>query len=104
MGLRWNCDVHGVGIQEYVVQAIHNLVVVLIRLYGYMPEGVAFSILLMNSVTPLIDRYVRPKPYGYVPPEKPEKDDGKKKEKKDDKKDAAKKDGSAKKDKKEVSK
>ena len=37
-----------------------------------MPEGVAYSILLMNAITPLIDRYVRPKPYGYIPPEKPE--------------------------------
>ncbi len=47
-----------------------GLIVVIIRLYGNMPEGVAFSILLMNGFTPLIDRYVRPKPYGYVPPEK----------------------------------
>jgi len=47
-----------------------GLIVVIIRLYGNMPEGVAFSILLMNGFTPLIDRYVRPKPYGYVAPEK----------------------------------
>jgi len=47
-----------------------GVLVVLIRLYGSMPEGVAFSILLMNAFTPLIDRYVRPKPYGYIKPEK----------------------------------
>jgi electron transport complex protein RnfD len=30
-----------------------------------MPEGVAFSILIMNAFTPLIDKYVKPKPFGY---------------------------------------
>jgi len=47
-----------------------GVLVVLIRLYGSMPEGVAFSILLMNAFTPLIDRYVHPKPYGYIKPDK----------------------------------
>ncbi|MFO8109704.1 MAG: RnfABCDGE type electron transport complex subunit D [Thermoplasmata archaeon] len=46
-----------------------GLLVVVIRIYGSLPEGVAFSILIMNAFTPLIDRYIRPKPYGYVPPE-----------------------------------
>lgn len=44
-----------------------GLLVVIIRLYGSLPGGVAFSILIMNAFTPLIDRYVRPKPYGYEP-------------------------------------
>jgi len=60
-----------------------GLLVVAIRLYGNLPEGVAFSILIMNGFTPLIDRYTIPKPYGFVPPPKEEKDDdgkGKKKE------------------------
>ena len=39
---------------------------VLIRTWGSMPEGVCYSILLMNAFTPLIDSYVRPKLYGYV--------------------------------------
>ena len=43
-----------------------GVLVVLIRVLGNMPEGVAYSILVMNAFTPLIDRYVRPKPYGYV--------------------------------------
>jgi len=43
-----------------------GVLVVLIRTWGSMPEGVCYSILLMNAFTPLIDRYVRPKPYGYV--------------------------------------
>ncbi len=51
-----------------------GVLVVMIRLYGSMVEGVAFSILIMNAFTPLIDRYVRPKPYGYVPPKKEEND------------------------------
>jgi Na+-translocating ferredoxin:NAD+ oxidoreductase subunit D len=35
-----------------------------------MPEGVAFAILIMNALTPLIDRYTKVKPYGYVKPKK----------------------------------
>lgn len=31
-----------------------------IRLLGAYPEGVSFSILIMNGLTPLIDRYLRP--------------------------------------------
>jgi hypothetical protein len=38
-----------------------------------MPEGVSFAILLMNIVTPLIDKYIRPKPFGYKKPEKVKK-------------------------------
>lgn len=37
---------------------------VLIRLVGGYPEGVCYSILLMNCVTPLIDRYIQPALYG----------------------------------------
>ncbi|AHF07235.1 RnfABCDGE type electron transport complex subunit D [Desulfitobacterium metallireducens] len=37
---------------------------VLIRLVGGYPEGVCYSILLMNCVTPLIDRYIQPAQYG----------------------------------------
>ena len=43
-----------------------GVLVVLIRVLGNMPEGVAYSILVMNAFTPLIDRYVRPRPYGLV--------------------------------------
>ena len=44
-----------------------GILVVVIRVLGTMAEGVCYSILLMNAVTPLIDRYVRPRPYGYIP-------------------------------------
>lgn len=39
-------------------------ITVLIRLVGGYPEGVCYSILLMNCVTPLIDRYIQPTLYG----------------------------------------
>ncbi|MHC1610058.1 MAG: RnfABCDGE type electron transport complex subunit D [Candidatus Methanospirareceae archaeon] len=41
-----------------------GIIVVLIRVIGGYPEGVCFSILLMNAFTPLIDRHVRPRVYG----------------------------------------
>jgi len=37
-----------------------------IRRFGAYPEGVSYSILLMNVVTPLIDRFTQPKPFGSV--------------------------------------
>jgi electron transport complex protein RnfD len=36
----------------------------LIRKWGGYPEGVSYSILIMNAVVPLLDRYLRPKIYG----------------------------------------
>jgi len=35
-----------------------------IRIWGGFPEGVSYSILLMNAVVPLIDRYIRPRIFG----------------------------------------
>ncbi len=43
-----------------------GLLTVLIRLYANLPEGVSYAIVLMNIVTPLIDRAFRPRPYGKV--------------------------------------
>ncbi len=43
-----------------------GILTVVIRRFGGLPEGVCFSILLMNAITPLIDRYVKVKPYGLV--------------------------------------
>jgi len=34
---------------------------IIIRVYGAFPEGVCYSILFMNGLTPLIDRYTSPK-------------------------------------------
>ncbi|MCP4650080.1 MAG: RnfABCDGE type electron transport complex subunit D [PVC group bacterium] len=36
----------------------------IIRLWGGYPEGVSYSILIMNAATPLIDRFVVPKRFG----------------------------------------
>lgn len=41
-----------------------GILTTLIRLVGGYPEGVCYSILLMNTVTPLIDRITKPKIYG----------------------------------------
>jgi Na+-translocating ferredoxin:NAD+ oxidoreductase subunit D len=41
-----------------------GLLTVLIRFYGGYPEGVCYSILLMNTATPLIDRCTQPKLLG----------------------------------------
>jgi electron transport complex protein RnfD len=41
-----------------------GIIVVAIRMFGGFPEGVLFSILIMNGFTPLIDRATRPRVYG----------------------------------------
>lgn len=43
-----------------------GLFTMLIRVWGGYPEGVSYSILLMNVASPLIDRYTVPKKFGYV--------------------------------------
>jgi len=43
-----------------------GVLVSIIRLYGGFPEGVCFSILIMNLMVPLIDKYTFPKPFGSV--------------------------------------
>lgn len=41
-------------------------ITMLIRLKGSYPEGVAFSILIMNAFTPLINKYIKPKRFSEV--------------------------------------
>jgi len=41
-----------------------GVITVLIRLWGGYPEGVCYSILLMNLLTPLIDRTIKPRKLG----------------------------------------
>ena len=36
----------------------------LIRTFAGYPEGMAFAVLLMNALTPLIDHHIRPRPFG----------------------------------------
>ncbi len=49
------CWVFGIGA---------GVLVVVIRLFGGLPEGVMYSILMMNAVTPLINRATKPKVFG----------------------------------------
>ena len=41
-----------------------GIVVMVIRVFGGLPEGVMFSILFMNSFVPLINRYTKPDVFG----------------------------------------
>jgi len=43
-----------------------GVITAVIRLAGGYPEGVCYSILLMNAFTPLIDRWTRPKRLGEI--------------------------------------
>jgi len=50
------CWIYGAGI---------GILVVTIRIWGGLPEGVMYSILLMNAATPLLNRFTRIRTYGY---------------------------------------
>ncbi len=50
---KWGKIIFGVGC---------GLITVLIRFWGNFPEGVSFSLLIMNILTPYIDRLTRSKP------------------------------------------
>jgi electron transport complex protein RnfD len=52
----------GKGMAVFAVGA--GILTALIRLYGGFPEGVCYSILLMNTATPLIDRWTKPRVFG----------------------------------------
>ncbi|MGI6113088.1 MAG: RnfABCDGE type electron transport complex subunit D [Mahellales bacterium] len=43
-----------------------GIITTVIRLFGGYPEGVSYSILFMNVMTPLIDKYTMPKIFGGV--------------------------------------
>ena len=43
-----------------------GVLVVLIRVFGGLPEGVMYAILLMNAATPLINRFTQPSVFGRV--------------------------------------
>ncbi len=47
-----------------------GLITSLIRIWGSFPEGVSFSILIMNALTPMIDRHTAKLPFGYLSPQK----------------------------------
>lgn len=49
---------------QFIYAAGCGLMVALIRSFGAYPEGVTFAILLMNIITPLLDKYIKPRIYG----------------------------------------
>lgn len=49
-----------------------GLLTVIIRQFGGYPEGVSYSILLMNVAAPLIQKYTAPRVYGYEKKKKKE--------------------------------
>ncbi len=54
---RWGKVIYAVGC---------GVLTMLLRAYSNMPEGVSYSILLMNILVPLIERATSPRPVGYV--------------------------------------
>lgn len=64
-----------IGVCIYAVAC--GFLTAIFRKYGTMPEGVSFAILIMNIVTPLLDKYIKPRAFGYVKPIKPKKEDKK---------------------------
>jgi electron transport complex protein RnfD len=51
---------------SYIFGIGAGIILVVIRLFGGVPEGVMYSILLMNAFTPIINRKTRPKIFGEV--------------------------------------
>lgn len=47
-----------------------GLIVAVIRRFGIYPEGVTYGILIMNILTPLIDKYTKPRVFGHNRAEK----------------------------------
>jgi len=44
-----------------------EIITTLIRIFGGYPEGVSYSILIMNLAVPLIERFTEPKIFGALP-------------------------------------
>ena len=51
---------------KIIYAVLAGLITTAIRLYGGYPEGVSYSILLVNIMTPLIDKYTKTKVFGEV--------------------------------------
>lgn len=56
------CPINLKGKIVYAVGA--GIITMLIRIFGALPEGVSFSIILMNIMVPHIERLTRPKTFG----------------------------------------
>ena len=51
-----------------------GLITSVIRIYGSLPEGVSFSIILMNILVPHIENFTLSKPFGFVKEKKEKKE------------------------------
>ena len=51
---------------QIIYALLAGLITTVIRLYGGYPEGVSYSILFVNIMTPLIDKYTKTKVFGEV--------------------------------------
>ncbi|MBR2405354.1 MAG: RnfABCDGE type electron transport complex subunit D, partial [Clostridia bacterium] len=49
---------------QFVYALGAGLLTSVIRAFGGYPEGVTYAILIMNIVTPLLDKYLKPKKFG----------------------------------------
>ncbi len=54
------------GIGKLIMGVGCGILLFVIRAYASYPEGCSFAILFMNVVTPLIDKFTMPKPFGEV--------------------------------------
>jgi Na+-translocating ferredoxin:NAD+ oxidoreductase subunit D len=50
-----------------------GVITILIRAYGGFPEGVCYAVILMNCVTPILDRSIAPRRFGAARAGKPRK-------------------------------
>ena len=58
------CPITGSGCVAFAIGC--GVLTSVIRIWGNYPEGVSFSILFMNALVPLIDRWCTDRPFGYV--------------------------------------
>ena len=58
------CPITGSGCVVFAIGC--GVLTSVIRIWGNYPEGVSFSILFMNALVPLIDRWCTDRPFGYV--------------------------------------
>ena len=52
------------GFGQFIYALGAGLLTGIIRIFGGYPEGVTYAILIMNIITPLLDKYIRPKKFG----------------------------------------
>lgn len=58
------CPIYKSG--RILVAVVCGALIFVIRVYGNYPEGTSFAVLFMNILTPLVDKYTRPKSFGEV--------------------------------------